>query len=128
MRDLEELLATRLLVQGNSGSGKSHLLRRLIEQSAEWVQQAIIDPEVDFVTLADHYGHIVVEAADYSDADVQRVAARVREPRASVVLKLAGQAQKAQMPSAAAFLVGRSDAHPDPRSPVLGVGAEERRV
>ena len=27
--DLEELLATRLLVQGNSGSGKSHLLRRL---------------------------------------------------------------------------------------------------
>ena len=32
--DLEELLATRLLVQGNSGSGKSHLLRRLLEQSA----------------------------------------------------------------------------------------------
>src|SRR3546814_1044355 len=77
--DPEELLATRLLVQGNSGSGKSHLLRRLIEQSAEWVQQAIIDPEGDFVTLADHYGPIVVEAADYSEADVQRVAARVRE-------------------------------------------------
>ena len=28
--DLTELLATRLLVQGNSGSGKSHLLRRLL--------------------------------------------------------------------------------------------------
>ena len=42
--DLEELLATRLLVQGNSGSGKSHLLRRLLEQSAPWVQQCIIDP------------------------------------------------------------------------------------
>ncbi len=28
--DIEELLATRLLVQGNSGSGKSHLLRRLL--------------------------------------------------------------------------------------------------
>ena len=39
MLDLEELLATRLLVQGNSGSGKSHLLRRLLEQSAPWVQQ-----------------------------------------------------------------------------------------
>ena len=51
--DLEELLATRLLVQGNSGSGKSHLLRRLLEQSANLVQQAIIDPEGDFVTLAD---------------------------------------------------------------------------
>ncbi len=41
MLDLEELLATRLLVQGNSGSGKSHLLRRLLEQSAPWVQQCV---------------------------------------------------------------------------------------
>src|SRR5215468_1621515 len=49
--DIEELLATRLLVQGNSGSGKSHLLRRLLEQSAQWVQQVIIDPEGDFLTL-----------------------------------------------------------------------------
>ena len=28
--DIEELLATRLLVQGNSGSCKSHLLRRVL--------------------------------------------------------------------------------------------------
>ena len=49
--DLEELLATRLLVQGNSGSGKSHLLRRLLERSAGQVQQVVIDPEGDFVTL-----------------------------------------------------------------------------
>jgi len=35
MLDLEELLATRLPVQGNSDSGKSHLLRRLLEQSAD---------------------------------------------------------------------------------------------
>ncbi|HYF54968.1 MAG TPA: DUF87 domain-containing protein, partial [Salinarimonas sp.] len=55
--DLEELLATRLLVQGNSGSGKSHLLRRLLEQSAPHVQQAVIDPEGDFVTLAERFGH-----------------------------------------------------------------------
>ncbi|API59003.1 ATP-binding protein [Tardibacter chloracetimidivorans] len=121
MLDLEELLATRLLVQGNSGSGKSHLLRRLIEQSAEWVQQAIIDPEGDFVTLADHYGHIVVEAADYSEADVQRVAARVREHRASVVLNLEGLDVEAQMRSAAAFLGGLFDAHRDHWYPVLVV-------
>ena len=56
--DLEELLATRLLVQGNSGSGKSHLLRRLLEQSVPWVQQAVIDPEGDFVTLAERFGQI----------------------------------------------------------------------
>ncbi|HCW60896.1 MAG TPA: ATP-binding protein, partial [Sphingobium sp.] len=40
--DVEELLATRLLVQGNSGSGKSHLLRRLLEESAAMVQQVVI--------------------------------------------------------------------------------------
>ncbi|WP_426261954.1 helicase HerA domain-containing protein, partial [Sphingomonas sp. DC1200-1] len=56
--DLEELLATRLLVQGNSGSGKSHLLRRLLERSAGQVQQIIIDPEGDFVTLGERYGHV----------------------------------------------------------------------
>ena len=54
--DIEELLATRLLVQGNSGSGKSHLLRRLLEESAPLVQQIVIDPEGDFVTLADAFG------------------------------------------------------------------------
>ena len=31
--DVQELLATRLLVQGNSGSGKSHLLRRILAVS-----------------------------------------------------------------------------------------------
>src|SRR5215208_302869 len=78
--DLEELLATRLLVQGNSGSGKSHLLRRLLEQSAAHVQQVVVDPEGDFVTLAEAFGHVVVDAAR-SDVDLQRIAQRVRQHR-----------------------------------------------
>ena len=70
--DVEELLATRLLVQGNSGSGKSYLLRRLLEQSAGQVQQVVIDPEGDFVTLAEQFGH-----ARLNDSrDVVRRAAR----------------------------------------------------
>src|SRR5690606_13712349 len=87
--DLEELLATRLLVQGNSGSGKSHLLRRLLEQSAPWVQQCVIDPEGDFVTLADRFGHVVVDAAR-TEAELTRIAGRIRQHRASVVLNLEG--------------------------------------
>ena len=63
--DLEELLATRLLVQGNSGSGKSHLLRRLLEQSAGWVQQAIIDPEGDFVVRKTKPDHILCSSVDH---------------------------------------------------------------
>ena len=76
--DLEELLATRLLVQGNSGSGKSHLLRRLLEQSAPWVQQTIIDPEGDFVTLSEHFGHLVIDAEAHTEQGLQLAGERAR--------------------------------------------------
>jgi len=119
--DLEELLATRLLVQGNSGSGKSHLLRRLLEKSAGQVQQVVIDPEGDFVTLADRYGHVPVEAADHSERDIARLAARIREHRASVVLSLEGLEAEGQMRCAAAFLSALFDAPRDHWYPALVV-------
>ncbi|AMW35366.1 ATP-binding protein [Haematospirillum jordaniae] len=107
--DLEELLATRLLVQGNSGSGKSHLLRRLVEQAASHVQQVVIDPEGDFVTLSERFGHVVVDAAEHSENGLQKVAGRVREHRVSVVLTLEHQETERQLRSAAAFLGGLFD-------------------
>ena len=118
--DLEELLATRLLVQGNSGSGKSHLLRRLLEQSAPWVQQAVIDPEGDFVTLAERFGHVVVDARRGA-ADLTRIAARTRQHRVSVVLDLEGLDAEQQMHAAAAFLGGLFDAERDQWYPLLVV-------
>lgn len=118
--DLEELLATRLLVQGNSGSGKSHLLRRLLEQSAPWVQQCIVDPEGDFVTLAERFGHQVVDAAR-TEAELTRIAGRVRQHRVSVVLNLEGLDVEQQMRAAAAFLGGMFDADRDHWYPVLVV-------
>ncbi len=119
--DLEELLATRLLVQGNSGSGKSHLLRRLLEGSAGLVQQLVIDPEGDFVSLADAFGHIAVDAADYSLTELGRLALRVREHRASVVLNLEGLEIDGQMRAAAAFLAALFDAPREHWYPVLTV-------
>ncbi|MET3923996.1 ATP-binding protein [Devosia sp. 2618] len=118
--DLEELLATRLLVQGNSGSGKSHLLRRLLEQSAPWVQQCIVDPEGDFTTLSERYGHLVVDATR-TEAELTRIAARVRQHRVSVVLNLEGLDVEQQMRAAAAFLGGMFDADRDYWYPVLVV-------
>ncbi len=108
--DLEELLATRLLVQGNSGSGKSHLLRRLLERSAGQVQQIVIDPEGDFTTFAEPYGHVVVDAHDYAERELVRFARRIREHRASVILNLEGLEVEGQMRSAAAFLSALFDA------------------
>jgi uncharacterized protein len=103
MVDVEELLATRLLVQGNSGSGKSHLLRRLLEQSATHVQQVIIDPEGDFVSLAEVYGHVVIEA-NRSEAELVTIANRVRQHRVSAVLDLSSLEVDMQMRAAAYFL------------------------
>src|SRR3984957_11812129 len=119
--DLEELLATRLLVQGNSGSGKSHLLRRLMEQSAPWVQQAVIDPEGDFGTLGDKHGHMVIDAAAHTEAGLQRAAERVRQHRVSVVLNLENLDTELQMRHAAAFLGGLFDAERDFWYPMLVV-------
>ncbi|MFN3388854.1 MAG: helicase HerA domain-containing protein [Allosphingosinicella sp.] len=119
--DLEELLATRLLVQGNSGSGKSHLLRRLLEGSAGLVQQIVIDPEGDFTSLGDAFGHAAIEASDYSTDEIEHMAARVREHRASVVLSLEGLEIEAQMRCAAAFLSALFDAPRDHWYPALVV-------
>src|SRR6201992_805770 len=112
--DLEELLATRLLVQGNSGSGKSHLLRRLLEQSAPWVQQTVIDPEGDFVTLADQFGHLVIDAEEHTERGLQGAGARVRVHRVSTVLNLEGLDAENQMKRAAAFLSGLFEVGRDP--------------
>jgi len=119
--DLEELLATRLLVQGNSGSGKSHLLRRLLEGSARQVQQVIIDPEGDFVTFAGPYGHVAIEAVDYSVNEITRFAARCREHRTSVVLSLEGLEMEGQMRCAATFLSALFDAPREHWYPALVV-------
>src|SRR5947208_13126907 len=119
--DLEELLATRLLVQGNSGSGKSHLLRRLLEQSAPWVQQTIIDPEGDFVTLADRFGHLLIDAEDHTERGLQVAGERARIHRVSTGLNLEGLDAENQMRRAAAFLDGLFEVARDHWYPMLVV-------
>lgn len=119
--DLEELLATRLLVQGNSGSGKSHLLRRLLEQSAPWVQQTIIDPEGDFVTLAERFGHLVIDAEEQTERSLEVAGERARIHRVSAVLNLEGLDAENQMRRAAAFLNGLFDVARDHWYPMLVV-------
>lgn len=119
--DLEELLATRLLVQGNSGSGKSHLLRRLLEQSVPWVQQTVIDPEGDFVTLAEQFGHLVIDAEEHTERGLEVAGERVRLHRVSTVLNLEGLDAENQMRRAAAFLGGLFDVGRDHWYPMLVV-------
>lgn len=57
--DLPRLIETRLLIQSNSGGGKSHTLRRVLEQTAPHVQQLVLDPDGEFATLRERFDYIV---------------------------------------------------------------------
>ena len=57
--DLASLIRTRLLIQANSGAGKSRTIRRLLEQSHGQVQQIVLDIEGDFSTLREKYDYIL---------------------------------------------------------------------
>ena len=86
--DLDTLLVTRLLIQANSGAGKSWLLRKLIEQLYGHVQVIVIDPEGEFATLREKYDFVLVGAGGETPADVRSaglLAEKLLELRASAV-------------------------------------------
>lgn len=62
--DVEHLLETRMLVQANSGGGKSWAIRRLLEQTAGRVQQLVIDPEGEFSTLREKFDFVIAAPHD----------------------------------------------------------------
>lgn len=62
--DLPKLLETRMLIQANSGGGKSWAIRRLLEQTAGHVQQLVIDPEGEFATLREKHDYVIAAAHD----------------------------------------------------------------
>jgi hypothetical protein len=57
--DVDKLVETRLLVQANSGGGKSRTLRRLFEQTYDHVQHIIIDWDGEFHTLREKYDYVL---------------------------------------------------------------------
>lgn len=101
--DLARLLDGRMLVQGASGAGKSWTLRRLIEQTVGRVQQIIVDPEGEFRSIAETYGHFHVEAQKLDTAALAVLGTRVRAHRISVLLDMSELDREAQMQAIAAF-------------------------
>lgn len=57
--DLATLIDTRLLIQSNSGGGKSYAIRRLLETSYGLVQQIVLDLEGEFATLREKFDYII---------------------------------------------------------------------
>lgn len=89
---LATLIDTRLLVQANSGGGKSWLLRRLLEQTHGHVQQLVIDPEGEFATLRERYDYVLAAKQGGDTAADPRAAAllaeRLLELRVSAILDI----------------------------------------
>ncbi|MBP0440471.1 helicase HerA domain-containing protein [Tianweitania sediminis] len=102
--NLEKLLDGRLLVQGTSGAGKSWTLRRLLEQTHGLVQQIVIDPEGEFVSLARHFDYPIVDGSRLDTAALAIAASRAREHRLSVLLDLSQIDREAQMQAVTAFV------------------------
>jgi hypothetical protein len=89
--DIDILIRTRLLVQANSGGGKSWLLRLIAEQLFGKVPIHILDPEGEFASLREKFPFVLIGEGGEAAADVRSaglVAQRLLELRASAVIDL----------------------------------------
>lgn len=89
--DLSRLIESKLLVQANSGGGKSWLLRRILEQSHGKVQQIVLDPEGEFSTLREKYDYILAGKDGDTPAEPRTaalLATRLLEMRVSAIIDL----------------------------------------
>ena len=89
--DLDILLRTRALIEGNSGSGKSRTIRRLVEQMFGKVQIIILDLEGEFATLREKFGFVLVGKGGETPADTRSAAMlahKLLELKASAVCDL----------------------------------------
>ncbi len=57
--DLNTLVTSRLLIQANSGGGKSRALRYLLEQTFGQVQHFVFDPEGEYATLRERFAYVL---------------------------------------------------------------------
>ena len=78
--NLDKLVDTRLLVQANSGGGKSWALRRILERTHGQVQQLVIDPEGEFSTLRERFDYVLA-AREHGDTIADPRSARLLAER-----------------------------------------------
>lgn len=89
--DLQELLATRALVGGNSGSGKSYCERKMCEQMVNLVPTIILDREGEYATLREKRDVVLVGRGGEVGTHVEtaaKLARKLAELRVSAVIDL----------------------------------------
>lgn len=68
--DLPDLIKSRMLIQANSGGGKSTIARVIMEQAFGKVPFIVLDIEGEYFTLKELYGDIVVIGGQHSDVPI----------------------------------------------------------
>lgn len=91
--DVDKLIETRLLIQANSGGGKSYAIRKLLEESNDEVQQVVLDIEGEFSTLRERYDYVLIGG----DGDIP------------ISLKIAAILPKKIMQLGASFIIDMSE-------------------
>jgi hypothetical protein len=77
--DVNKLIESRLLIQANSGSGKSWAIRRLLEQTYMSVPQIVIDVEGEFHTLREKFDYVLAgQKSGDCPADIKSAAMLAR--------------------------------------------------
>lgn len=72
--DLEILKVQNLLLQANSGGGKSWAIRRIVEQAFGKIPIIVIDPEGEFATLRQKYDFVLAARGGDTPIDVRSAA------------------------------------------------------
>ena len=77
--DIQRLVDTRLLIQANSGAGKSWCLRRILEQTHGALQHLVIDPEGEFSSLRERFDYVLAAKSGGETAADPRAARLLAE-------------------------------------------------
>jgi hypothetical protein len=128
--DLPTLVATRAVITGDSRSGKSRMVRQLLEQTHGRIPHLIIDPEGDFPTLREKFDYLLVGRGGELAADVATagtLAQRIFKLRASAIFDLSDMKPKPQQEYVATVLEALMEIHQHEGHPTLVIVDEAQR-
>lgn len=77
--DVNKLIDSRALIQGNSGGGKSWLLRLICEQAPAFVPVIVLDPEGEFASLREKVDAILIGPEGDVPTDLRSAALLARK-------------------------------------------------
>lgn len=89
--DLTRLIETRLLIQANSGGGKSWCIRKILEATHGKVQHIVLDMEGEFASLREKFDYILAGKGGDIPADprsAELLARKVLELGTSIIIDL----------------------------------------